>query len=182
MYFRPDSHRQHPSFMSTAEQKTSGQCVLLCSSFRILFILAAVRARARISHYIHGGQTHSAGGEIFIYSCARLSHTPKRRKRLPVLREMCMRAISPKEILSGAAAGATHAEHKNTLRHTGFACGWIASSRFHGRAAFGKRQTRSARVSRMKGNVICNVRPRCAALCIYVLICMKCGYPTSNMT
>jgi hypothetical protein len=74
MYFRPDSHRQHPSFMSAAEQKTSGQCVLLCSSFRILFILAA----ARISHYIYtrGGQTHySALEERFSFIRVRVSLT-----------------------------------------------------------------------------------------------------------
>jgi hypothetical protein len=72
MYFRPDSHRQHPSFMSAAEQKTSGQCVLLCSSFRILFIFSRCERESLTTRWTN---TLCALEERFSFISVRVSLT-----------------------------------------------------------------------------------------------------------
>lgn len=183
MYFRPDSHRQHPSFMSAAEQKTSGQCVLLCSSFRILFILAA----ARISHYIHAVDKHTTlrwRRDFHLFVCASLSHAQKKKAAAWAARNVHASRQPERDLIwRGGGGRDTRRAQKHTQAHriclrlnrffsfSWESCVWEKTWDPERARLKDERKRDLQRAPSVPG-----------ALRTCLLICMKCGYPTWHMS
>lgn len=152
-------------------------CIIVFVFSHIIFILAEC-ARSNLS-LVDKHTLPLREGEIFIYLCTRasllsLSHAQKKKAGACAPRNVHA-SRQPERDLISSAAGDTRRAQKHTQAHRiclrlnrFFSFSWESSCFWE--------NTRSARVSRMKANVICNVRPRCGS-CIYLEIFMICGYP-----